>query len=888
MKVNSSENTYSNSTYSNNGMSGMISGMDTEGLVKSMLSDVQTKIDKQTQSQTILEWQQESYRDIIQQINDFRDKYLTTSGENSIILSSTFKNSTTQSSSSAVKVSPTVNAVEGNFEVMVNKLAESAKITSDAKASTGMEVKSDSEAAIVSSQGRKIEIVSDNNNITIDISGALSDSEIASKINGGIAKYNKFNGTSVNISASVGTDKKLAFSGSGDNKSFEIKYIDSAGDEEQTITSDGTESSKTGVLTTGKYDKSNTISVKIGDETINVDLSGQNNSNNIITTINDALSEKGVTASIADGKIKFEAADTSKSFSVSGSKAGLATIGMAGTASSESGAVTASGEISISENKITVNGEDITLSDEDTIETIAEKIRNQVPSISVSVSGGALKFTGSGDDSVINITGAASDMAKFALQTTAESTVTSSVKADAPEITSKGALTVSYNGVSKNITINDSDTVDSFRDKLYNAFGSGIEVTQDVDGKISLNTGTGKTLSLSGSSTALEYLGINKESVSNHIDTTKSIASLYSSDTSPLDDSSVISFNINYVSFSFKGSTSLSDMMAEVNSSRAGVTMTYNSLNDRFTLKSNETGSGSKINASDGTNGILGKMFGNTLTAVGADAELEIDGEEVIYSGNDITYNGINLTLKEVTTTAVTIETAKDTDKALNAVKSFVNEYNKLIEDLNKQIHEEATYKQYPPLTSAQKDEMSESEIKKWEEKSKTGLLKGDSEISSFLQDMRTVLYTKIGDGKLLSDIGIESSKEWKDYGKLNINTEKLTDALNNDMQGVSQIFTGSNGLASRLSDVCKKAANTSSGSPGALVSLAGFKGKASDKNNTITNKIKSIKDKIARLKDQYETRKARYWKQFNTMESVLGNMNSTSSWLTSMLGGGF
>ena len=67
---------------------------------------------------------------------------------------------------------------------------------------------------------------------------------------------------------------------------------------------------------------------------------------------------------------------------------------------------------------------------------------------------------------------------------------------------------------------------------------------------------------------------------------------------------------------------------------------------------------------------------------------------------------------------------------------------------------------------------------------------------------------------------------------------------------------------------------------------MAGMKSKATDKNNTITNKINAIKDKITKLKEQYETRKTRYWKQFNTMESALGNMNSASSWLTSMLGG--
>ena len=47
MQVNSNSNTYSNAAYSNSGTSGIISGLDTEGMVKSMLQPIQAKIDKQ-------------------------------------------------------------------------------------------------------------------------------------------------------------------------------------------------------------------------------------------------------------------------------------------------------------------------------------------------------------------------------------------------------------------------------------------------------------------------------------------------------------------------------------------------------------------------------------------------------------------------------------------------------------------------------------------------------------------------------------------------------------------------------------------------------------------------------------------------------------------------
>ena len=76
MNVNSSSSsTYTNSAYSSKGVSGLVSGLDTESLVESMLSNIQSKIDKQTQEQKRLEWKQEIYRGVISDINSFQSKY---------------------------------------------------------------------------------------------------------------------------------------------------------------------------------------------------------------------------------------------------------------------------------------------------------------------------------------------------------------------------------------------------------------------------------------------------------------------------------------------------------------------------------------------------------------------------------------------------------------------------------------------------------------------------------------------------------------------------------------------------------------------------------------------------------------------------------------------
>ncbi len=794
----SSENTYTNASYSNKGISGMNSGLDTESLVKSMLSDVQTKIDKQEQQQKVLEMQQDQYREVIDKINDFRSKYFSVTGEKSLALTSSFKSTTTESTSSAVKAVSTADAVEGSFDVEVQQLASKAKFTSKISASGNMEVKVGGD--LMSASATKMTINVGGTDIEVDISGCASASDMADKINKGITTYNRQNSSSaVDVTVSVGSDGKLKFSGTGDSTD---------------ITVNGNSATvKNASVTSGKFDKSKLSETekeykfKVDGDDVSVSLSKNDSDDDIISKLNSALSGKGITVSYEgtgdDKKLKFEGSSTVDKFTLE--------------AGSES-----------------------------------------------------------------------SDFKALGFSSKQEASRTSEVTADVPEIESKGKLNITYNGVTKDISLTSTDTADSFSEKLFQAFGSGISFNSRTG---EITAGTGKNIKVKGDESALQFIGMDSKGATNQLDTSMTLKDLYG-----YNDSDKIEFTINGTNFSFTGDTKLSDMMTEVNESRAGVTITYNSLNDKFSITGQETGSSSSITASDTTaNGVLKKMFGVSSIdpeqyeeAKGKDAIAIIDGEKVEYSGNDLTYNGINLTLKNKTDGPVNIETTNDNDKVLDNIVSFVEDYNALIKDLNDRTHEKAEYKQYMPLTDAQKDEMTESEIKKWEEKSNKGLLSGDNDISSFLTEMRTVLYTKVGDKKLLSEIGIESSSDWKDYGKLTIDKDKLKDAIQNDAKGVADIFTGSNGIASRLDSACKKAANTSSGSPGSLVSLAGLKGKATETNNTISKRIDTIKEAIKKLKEQYDSRKERLWKQFNSMETALGNMNSTANYFASMLGGGY
>ena len=235
------------------------------------------------------------------------------------------------------------------------------------------------------------------------------------------------------------------------------------------------------------------------------------------------------------------------------------------------------------------------------------------------------------------------------------------------------------------------------------------------------------------------------------------------------------------------------------------------------------------------------------------------------------------------------IEVSRNTDQVVEGIKQFVDAYNKIVKTLNDYLSEETTYTKYAPLTDAQKKEMSEKEIELWEEKAKQGLLRRDPTIDTFLQSMRTALYEKpAGCALALYDLGIETG-DWESKGQLVFSTDgeaRLRQMIESDPASVMQLFTDSEeGLAVKLNTILDRTAKISSGAPGALVELAGVKGKASEKNNSLNARLQEIDKRIATLKRTYEKEKTRYWKQFNAMEQMIANMNSQSSWLSQQLG---
>lgn len=115
-------------------LSGLSSGIDTESVVTSLLSIEQTKIDKQFQLQTKLEWKRDAMRDINLKIKNFRESFMSVLNSGSNMLSSSvynIKNVTMLDSTSAVSVSADSSAEPGRMTInSITQLAEAAEVSS--------------------------------------------------------------------------------------------------------------------------------------------------------------------------------------------------------------------------------------------------------------------------------------------------------------------------------------------------------------------------------------------------------------------------------------------------------------------------------------------------------------------------------------------------------------------------------------------------------------------------------------------------------------------------------------------------------------------------------------------------------------------------------------
>lgn len=483
------------------------------------------------------------------------------------------------------------------------------------------------------------------------------------------------------------------------------------------------------------------------------------------------------------------------------------------------------------------------------------------------------------------------------------------------------SFVISVDGTKRTVTVDTTVTdVDSLQDAIDTAVGEGkVVVGTDSDtGALTFaaadDSGV-QTIALSSPSTssnnALNALGFGTGAVlSNRISTSDTLETISSQLETALtfNADGQVDLAINSVSFTFDKSATLSEVMTEINQSSAGATMKYDSLTGKLVLSAKETGAGSTLAVSETDSNFMTAMLG-TYTD-GVDAKLTLDGQTITRSSNSVTVDGVAYSLQAVTSEAVTIGVTQDVDSVYDTISGFVDAYNTLIDTINSALSEEYDY-DYPPLTDDQKEEMTETEITKWEAKAKKGLLRNDSLMQNLVSEMRSALITSVsGVATSLSAIGITTST-YSEKGKLHIDEDTLQAAIADDPEAVTNLFTQQSasysgtvsvrtltasqqqlrmkeeGLAYRIYDIVQKNISTirdSGGNKGLMLLKAGIEDDTSESSNSYTTSINDYQDKIDAENDRLDDLEESLYTKYTAMETYLSQLSSQFSALSSFL----
>lgn len=362
-----------------------------------------------------------------------------------------------------------------------------------------------------------------------------------------------------------------------------------------------------------------------------------------------------------------------------------------------------------------------------------------------------------------------------------------------------------------------------------------------------------------------------------------------------------IKFKINGKEITVKSSATISDLEKAVNNSGAGVTMTYSNLDGRFTITANDMGNGGdvEVEANKFTAALGLATDKNTAMSavIGRNAKFELDGVEIYHNNNSYTFDGSTINFEDAELgSEYTVGISKSYDDVKQTIKDFVKDYNQLIDDVYKYVgtapKRDSKNNLYEPLTDAQKDEMSEEEIEKWEKAAKQGILYNDSTVSGIMSKIRLSLYNSVdtGDGKKfgLYNMGI-STMTYKEssYGKLQIDEDAFDKAFDEHADDIMKLFTDfDNGIMKQVNTIIDDSVRSTGKVKGTLIRKAGLESGSSAKDNEIYRQMEQINKRIDTLQDRYESKEEYWWKVFTNLEKMMSNMNSQSSYLANYFGG--
>lgn len=235
-----------------------------------------------------------------------------------------------------------------------------------------------------------------------------------------------------------------------------------------------------------------------------------------------------------------------------------------------------------------------------------------------------------------------------------------------------------------------------------------------------------------------------------------------------------------------------------------------------------------------------------TVQTAAQDAAYSVAGVPATSTSNTITtaLSGITLSLTGVTAanTPATLSVSTDTSTIESNISAFVTAYNTL--------------------------ETSFQSLGGYDAASQTaGPMLGNALLSSIQSQVQNALYSVVKTGSStynsLASIGITTNSD----GSLSLNSTTLSNALSTNFSAVSQLFSGSGGVAFNLNSL--------------ITQNLGTTGAISSNSASLVAQENALSDKTTQLNEQMTALSASLTQQYSALNTLLSSLQTTSSYLT-------
>lgn len=356
------------------------------------------------------------------------------------------------------------------------------------------------------------------------------------------------------------------------------------------------------------------------------------------------------------------------------------------------------------------------------------------------------------------------------------------------------------------------------------------------------------------------------------------------------------------------GSSTIGDVVDQLK--EAGVNASFDETNQRIFVSAKSTGEVNDFAITADSEGealldALGINEKNTSDdGVTGAARVKGQGSVIYVNGakfegdtNTVTVNGLSIQATGVTgkeydktgASAFTVSVDTDTQAIYDKIKDFLTQYNSLINEMTK-LYNADSAKGYDPLTDEEKDQMSDTEVEKWESKIKDSLLRRDDTLSGIISTMTGAMsktFQVNGKTCSLSTFGIQTlgylNAPKNEHNAFHIdgdeddvntsgNEDKLMAALNEDPDAVIDFMKQ---LTTELyTNLDKKMKSTTLSSAYTVYNDKEMASEYSDYTSLIT-----------KWQERLEAQEEYYYNKFSEMETALSKLNSQSSSLSGLLG---